>query len=132
MSRQRAYAAAGAAVLAVAAVAVLAAAGPGGTIPDIFQIQATYRDGHVTISFADASGGTTRTIVEILGMGETFHRTYGAGGFEERIPFPGPPRYGWGAHPVIFDIRHDTLGDLRIKTEIRDAGEPPAPLLLER
>ena len=130
MSRRRAYAAAGAAVL-VAAVA-LGAAGPGDTIPDTFQIQATYQDGHITISFADASGGTTRTVVEVLGMGETFHRTYGAGGFEERIPFPGPPRYGWGAHPVIFDIRHDTLGDLRIKTEIRDAGEPPAPLLLER
>ena len=130
MSRRRAYVAAGAAVLAVAVT--LGAAGPGDTVPDAFQIQATYLDGHVTISFADASGGTTRTVVEILGMGETFHRTYGAGGFEERIPFPGPPRYGWGAHPVIFDIRHDTLGDLRIKTEIRDAGEPPAPLLLER
>lgn len=130
MSRRRAYVAAGAAVLAVAVA--LGAAGPGDTVPDAFQIQATYLDGHVTISFADASGGTTRTVVEILGMGETFHRTYGAGGFEERIPFPGPPRYGWGAHPVIFDIRHDTLGDLRIKTEIRDAGEPPAPLLLER
>ena len=130
MSRRRAYVAAGAAVLA-AAVA-LGAAGPGNTVPDTFQIQAAYRDGHVTISFADSSGGTTRTIVEILGMEETFHRTYGAGGFEERIPFPGPPRYGWGAHPVIFDIRHDTLGDLRIKTEIRDAGDPPAPLLLER
>ena len=130
MSRRRAYAAASAAVL-VAAVA-LGAAGPGDTIPDTFQIQATYQDGHITISFADASGGTIRTVVEVLGMGETFHRTYGAGGFEERIPFPGPPRYGWGAHPVIFDIRHDTLGDLRIKTEIRDAGEPPAPLLLER
>lgn len=130
MSRRRAYVAAGAAVLAVAVA--LGAAGPGDTVPDTFQIQATYLDGHVTISFADASGGTTRTVVEILGMGETFHRTYGAGGFEERIPFPGPPRYGWGAHPVIFDIRHDTLGDLRIKTEIRDAGEPPAPLLLER
>lgn len=130
MSRRRAYVAAGAAVLAVAVA--LGAAGPGDTVPDTFQIQATYLDGHVTISFADASGGTTRTVVEILGMEETFHRTYGAGGFEERIPFPGPPRYGWGAHPVIFDIRHDTLGDLRIKTEIRDAGEPPAPLLLER
>lgn len=130
MSRRRAYVAAGAAVLAVAVA--LGAAGPGDTVPDAFQIQATYLDGHVTISFADASGGTTRTVVEILGMGETFHRTYGAGGFEERIQFPGPPRYGWGAHPVIFDIRHDTLGDLRIKTEIRDAGEPPAPLLLER
>lgn len=130
MSRRRAYVAAGAAVLAVAVA--LGAAGPGDTVPDAFQIQATYLDGHVTISFADASGGATRTVVEILGMGETFHRTYGAGGFEERIPFSGPPRYGWGAHPVIFDIRHDTLGDLRIKTEIRDAGEPPAPLLLER
>ena len=130
MSRWRAYVAAGAAVLAVAVA--LGAASPGDTVPDIFQIQATYLDGHVTISFADASGGTTRTVVEILGMDETFHRTYGAGGFEERIPFPGPPRYGWGAHPVIFDIRHDTLGDLRIKTEIRDAWEPPAPLLLER
>ena len=130
MSRRRAYVAAGAAVLAVAVA--LGAAGPGDTVPDAFQIQAIYLDGHVTISFVDASGGTTRTVVEILGMGETFHRTYGAGGFEERIPFPGPPRYGWGAHPVIFDIRHDTLGDLRIKTEIRDAGEPPAPLLLER
>lgn len=130
MSRRRAYVAAGAAVLAVAVA--LGAAGPADTVPDAFQIQATYLDGHVTISFADASGGTTRTVVEILGMEETFHRTYGAGGFEERIPFPGPPRYGWGAHPVIFDIRHDTLGDLRIKTEIRDAGEPPAPLLLER
>lgn len=99
--------------------------------PEIFQIGATYSGGYITISFTDESGDTIQTIVEIQGMDETYYRTF-VGDFEERVPFPGPPRYGWGAHPIIFDIQHHVLGDLRIKTEARDVGEPPARLILER
>ena len=126
----RKAAAAGAAAALV--IAVWAAASPGGQIPDAFDIRATYQDGRIAVSFADASGGTTGVTMEILGMAETLRRTYEGHAFEDAIPFAGPPRYGWGAHPVILDIRHDTLGDIRIKTEVRNAGEAPAPLLLER
>ena len=127
---RRVVAAAGAS----AALVLLAwsVAGSGGEVPDIFQIRATYQDGHVAVSFIDTSGGTLNATMEILGMAETFHRTYHTYSFEESIPFPGPPRYGWGAHPIIFDIQHQSLGEVRIKTEIRDAGEAPAPMLLER
>lgn len=123
-----------AAACAVAAlvIAVSVAAAPGGQIPDAFDIHATYQNGHIEISFADASGGTTGVTMEILGMAETLRRTYEGHTFKETVPFAGPPRYGWGAHPVILDIQHDTLGDVRIKTEVRNAGEAPAPLLLER
>lgn len=127
--RRRAAVAAG--VVAVL-IAVWVATTPGGQVPDVFEIRATYQNGLITVSFADTSGGTTGTAMEILGMAETLRRTYEGHAFEETIPFEGPPRYGWGAHPVILDIRHDALGDIRIKTEVRNAGEMPAPLLLER
>ena len=126
------YKIAAAGMVGVLAIAAWVAAAPDGQIPDSFDIRASYREGYIEVSFADASGGTTGITMEILGMAETLRRTYDGAAFEEAIPFAGPPRYGWGAHPVILDIRHDTLGDIRIKTEVRNAGEAPAPLLLER
>ena len=122
--------AAGAAAILI--IYVWGAADPGGQVPDTFDIRATYQDGRIAVSFADASGGTTGVDMEVLGMAETLHRTYEGHAFEDTIHFGGPPRYGWGAHPIILDIRHDTMGDMRIKTEVRNAGEAPAPLLLER
>lgn len=124
---RKAYAvAAAAAALAVAAVAI-----PGEPVPDHFEVSATYADGQISIEFRDASGGTSEVSMEIQGMAETFRRTYAGPEFTEQVPF-GPPRYGWGAHPVIFDIRHDALGSISVKTEIRDAGQPPAQMLLVR
>lgn len=115
------------------AVAVLGwAAGPDTSGPGHFEISATYDDGMIHISFRDDSGGTETVAMEILGMAETFRRTYESGSFEEMVPFPGPPRYGWGAHPVIFEVTHGTLGEVRIKTEIRDIGQPPADVIFER
>lgn len=121
----------GAAAGAVAALAIAAANMPGEPVPDHFEISATYTDGQIRIEFRDASGGTSEVSMEIQGMAETFRRTYAGPEFAERVQF-GPPRYGWGAHPVIFDIRHDALGSISVKTEIRDAGQPPAPVLLVR
>ena len=117
----------------IVAMAVLGwAAGPDPQEPDHFEISATYEDGMVYISFRDDSEGTETVAMEILGMAETFRRTYQSDSFEEVVPFPGPPRYGWGAHPVIFEVTHGTLGEVRIKTEIRDVGQPSADVIFER
>lgn len=115
------------------AVAVLGwTLGPDTDEPGHFEISATHDDGMIHISFRDDSGGTETVAMEILGMAETFRRTYESDSFEETVRFPGPPRYGWGAHPVIFEVTHGTLGEMRIKTEIRDIGQPPADVIFER
>lgn len=117
-------------VLAAGCIAAALAVGvPGGTVPDHFEVNATYADGHIHVIFQDTTGGTSQVSMEIQGMAETFRRTYDSHEFIDMIQY-GPPRYGWAAHPVLLDIRHDTLGDITIKTEIRDIGQPPAPVLL--
>lgn len=118
-----------AAVTALAALALYAAIVPGTPVPEGIEISATYEDGTATITYSDSSGGTEGVVMEILGMEETFHRTYGSD-FVEEVGFAAPPRHGWAVHPVVLDITHSEHGEIRLKTEIRGAGEPPAPVIV--
>ena len=127
-----AYLVAAAGIVAAAAAILILAAVPPQDDPGYFEINAAYSDGTISISFRDHSDGTENVSMEILGMSETFRKTYESGHIEEHVPFLGPPKYGWGAHPIIFEVSHQTLGEFSIKTEIRDAGQPAAAVIFAR
>jgi hypothetical protein len=98
-----------------------------------FSIEAVYfdesNDGYIQIIFKDKSEKTNAVVLEVLGMAESFQKTFVSSEFTEVISFPTPPKYGWEIHPVTLLIDHEELGKVSIKTEIRPYGEPSAPII---
>lgn len=87
-------------------------------------------DGYIQITFKDNSEKTKAIVLEVLGMQESFQKTYlDSSEFTEIISFPSPPKYGWEIHPVTLLIDHQELGKVSLKTEIRPYGEPSAPII---
>jgi hypothetical protein len=84
---------------------------------------------YVQITFEDKSQKTNAVVLEVLGMEESFQKTYLESEFAETIMFPTPPKYGWEIHPVTLLIDHEDLGKVSIKTEIRPEGETSAPII---
>ena len=83
----------------ITVLAILFLAGAGTDDKDIlrqtFQIEAVYYDsGHVEISYFDKSDKTNSVVMEILGMGETFQKTFSDSEFIEIVPFRNKPKYG--------------------------------------
>ncbi|MBI1663028.1 MAG: hypothetical protein IS860_05975 [Nitrosopumilus sp.] len=98
-----------------------------------FQVNAVYYDtGHVEIAFLDKSGKTDSVVMEILGMEETFQKTFSESEFIEIVPFPNEPKYGWEIHPVVLEIDHSELGHIQLKTEIHLLREPVPPVIYSR
>ena len=98
-----------------------------------FQIDAVYYDsGHVEISYFDKSGKTNSVVMEILGMEESFQKTFSNSEFIEIVPFPNIPKYGWPIHPVVLEINHKEFGHIQLKTEIHPLGEPVPPVIYSR
>lgn len=98
-----------------------------------FQVDAVYYEsGHVEVSFLDKSSQTNSVVMEILGMDETFQKSFSGSKFIEIIPFPNPPKYGWVIHPVILEIDHEELGHIQLKTEVHPQGEPAPPVIYSR
>ncbi len=98
-----------------------------------FQIEAVYYDsGHVEISYFDKSGKTNSVVMEILGMKESFQKTFSDSEFIEIVPFPNIPKYGWPIHPVILEIDHKEFGHIQLKTEIHPLDEPIPPVIYSR
>ena len=96
----------------------------------IFQVDAVYYDtGHVEISYHDKSEKTTTVVMEILGMEESFQKTFSDSRFIEIVPFPNVPKYGWMVHPVVLEIDHEELGNIQLKTEIHFLDDP-APAVI--
>lgn len=95
-----------------------------------FQVDAVYYDtGHVEISFFDKSQKTTNVVMEILGMGETFQKTFSDSEFVEIVPFPNEPKYGWAVHPIVLEIDHEELGHIQLKTEVHPLGASIPPVI---
>jgi len=89
------------------------------------QIEAIYYDsGHVEISYLDNSDQTDSVVLEILGMDESFQKTFHDSEFIEIIPFPNVPKYGWAIHPIVMEVEHEEFGHVQLKTEIHSVGEP--------
>ena len=95
-----------------------------------FQVDAIYYDtGHVEISYHDKSKKTTSVVMEILGMEKSFQKTFLDSQFIEIVPFPNLPKYGWSIHPIVFEIDHEELGHVQLKTEIRLLENPAPPII---
>ena len=91
---------------------------------ETFQIEAIYYDtGHVEISYFDNSGKTNSVVMEILGMDQSFQKTFSDSEFIEIVPFSNEPKYGWAIHPVVLEIDHEELGHIQLKTEIHPLGD---------
>ena len=121
----------------ITVMAILFLTGSGTDDKDIlrqtFQIDAVYYDsGHVEISFLDKSDNTTLVVMEILGMEESFQKTFSDSEFVEIVPFPNLPKYGWSVHPVVLEIDHKEFGHIQLKTEIHPLGEPVPPVIYSR
>jgi len=98
-----------------------------------FQVEAIYYDsGHVEISYFDKSNKTNSVVMEILGMEESFQKTFSDSEFIEIVPFPNKPKYGWPIHPIVFEIDHEDLGHIQLKTEIHPLDEPVPPVIYSR
>jgi len=98
-----------------------------------FQVNAVYYDdGYVEISYLDKSDKTISVVMEILGMEESFQKTFTDSEFIEIVPFPNVPKYGWAIHPIVLEIEHDELGHIQLKTEIHLVGEPLPPVIYSR
>ncbi|PBO86090.1 MAG: hypothetical protein COA77_00740 [Thaumarchaeota archaeon] len=98
-----------------------------------FQIDAVYYDsGHVEISFLDKTGQTDLVIMEILGMDETYQKSFSDSQFIEIVPFSNVPKYGWAIHPIVLEIVHKELGHIQLKTEIHSIGESTPPVIYSR
>ena len=92
---------------------------------ETFLVEAIYYDtGHVEVSYLDKSDKTTNVVLEILGMEESFQKTFSDSEFIEIVPFPNLPKYGWEVHPVVLEIDHEEFGHIQLKTEIHSMGEP--------
>ena len=99
-----------------------------------FIVDAIYleKEGHVEISFLDNSGKTKSVVLEILGMPESFQKTFTGSEFSESVSFSETPKYGWKSNPVTFVVDHEEFGKIGIKTEIHTPSEPPAPLIFSK
>ncbi len=96
-----------------------------------FDVDATYYEsqGIVEISFNDNSQKTSSVVLEILGMEETFQKTFVGSSFVERVQFDSTPKYGWKIHPITLNVEHQEFGTVGIKTEIHSKNEPAPPII---
>ncbi|QLH06943.1 hypothetical protein [Nitrosopumilus ureiphilus] len=98
-----------------------------------FQVDAVYYDtGHVEISYYDKSEKTNSVVMEILGMEQSFQKTFSDSQFIEIVPFPNMPKYGWAIHPIVLEIDHEELGHVQLKTEIHFLDDPAPPVIYSR
>ncbi len=132
------------ALVAVTVLAILFLTGTGKDNKEIlkstFTIQAVYfdesnsddlddGDGYIQITFKDKSEKTNAVVLEVLGMENSFQKTFVDSEFVEIISFPTTPKHGWEIHPVTLLIDHEELGKISLKTEIRPYGQPSAPII---
>ena len=107
-------------------------------LKETFDLKAVYfesnglsqsNEGYIEIRFHDKTEKTNAVVLEVLGMEESFQKTYLNSEFVEIIPFPIPPKYGWEIHPITLLIDHQEYGKISVKTEIRPEGELAAPII---
>ena len=98
---------------------------------ETFVFDAIYyeEDQIIEITFQDNSQKTSKVVLEILGLEESFQKTFTNSQFAERVPFNAPPKYGWKTHPVTLVVEHEDFGKVGLKTEIHAKGEPAEPII---
>jgi len=96
-------------------------------------IEAIYYDsGHVEVSYFDKSDQTNSVVLEILGMNDSFQKTFYDSEFIEIVPFLNEPKYGWAIHPIVVEIEHEEFGHIQLKTEIHSVDEPVPNVIYAR
>ena len=95
------------------------------TISQTIFVDAVYEPKNkiVRITYNDNSEMTNLIILEVLGMGKTFHKEFSQSSLVETIEINFEPKYGWSTTPVVFSINHDEFGKIGLKTEIYEQGE---------
>ena len=100
---------------------------------ETFQIDAIYYDsGYVEISYFDKSNQTNFVVLEILGMDNSFQKTFHNSEFIETVSFLSEPKYGWAIHPIVMEIEHEEFGHIQLKTEIHSVDEPVPNVIYAR
>jgi len=100
---------------------------------ETFDVDAVYYDsGYVEVSYIDHSEKTNSVTLEILGMKESFQKSFYTTEFIEIVPLPTVSKYGWEVHPVVLEIDHIELGKVQLKTEIHSLGESAPPTIYSR
>ena len=72
----------------------------------------------------EKSKQTTSVVLEVLGMEDSFQKTFSDSEFIEIIEFPNKPKYGWAIHPIVLEVEHEEFGHVQIKTEIHEMNTP--------
>jgi hypothetical protein len=90
-----------------------------------FVVDAIYDDNAslVSITYHDKMQKTNSATLEILGMENSFQKTFFQSDFNESVPFESKPKYGWQVHPVTILVEHEEFGRVGIKTEIHESNE---------
>ena len=102
-------------------------------IRQTLQIEAVYYDsGYVEISYLDKSDQTDSVVLEILGMDDSFQKTFHDSEFIEIVPFASIPKYGWAIHPIVIEVEHGEFGHVQLKTEIHSMEEPVPNIIYSR
>jgi hypothetical protein len=91
----------------------------------VFYFDATFYEDkkYVEIIFTDETKKSTNTVLEILGLEESFQKTFDGWTFKTIVPFDGEPQYGWQTVPVTLVVAHPEFGKVGIKTEIHTEGK---------
>ena len=121
-------------VVCIAAILVLAGVFRGEDLSNMFYLEGIFyeSEGIVEIRFVDKSEGTSSAVLEILGMAESFQRTYDTSMFTEIVPFAGVPSFGWKVTPITVLIQHDVYGTIQLKTEIHGEDESKPKVIAGR
>ena len=100
-------------------------------LSDTFFIEGIFYESqnYVEIHFIDKSANTKSVVLEILGLEESFQKTFETNEFIEIIPFSEEPKYGWEIHPITLVIDHNEYGTVHLKTEIHSEGESIPPVI---
>ena len=103
-------------------------------LANTFVLDAIYyeNEGFVEITFQDKTQKTSRVVLEILGMPESFQKNFNNSQFVERVSFSKPPQYGWKTNPVTLLIEHEELGQVGLKTEIHSKNESTPPIIYSK
>ena len=105
-------------------------------------VEAKYKPskGVISVFYEDKSKMTDKLIIEIWGLPQTYHKEFECdiGALAENaehenvcpdvvsatIKIGSPPKYGWESIPVVFTVKHKEFGEISIKTEIYETGNP--------
>lgn len=91
----------------------------------IFHLDATFykEKKYVEIKFDDSTQKTTKIVLEIQGMEQSFQKIFASSNFTIQVPFDDVPKYGWKTMPVTLVVEHPEFGKIGVKTDIHNQNE---------